>query len=446
MKKLRLGLVAGTVLALFVVLIWRAGSPASKFAVGLPLPHGKVMPQIVSTMDTAVLLAPDGSLWGWGGSRFGLTALFAKRTVTEHPQRIGLDSDWRMVGVGWVSFILALKDDGSLWGQGNNSAGQLAQSNPRTNFSKLTRIGAETNWAQISVGAGHCIALKRDGSLWGWGQNESGQVGDGTISNKFAPTLLSPQHNWKTIATGNFNSFALKADGTIWGWGLDPISAGKSNTLAPAQIDPGSNWVSFSASEFSLLALKSDGTLWIRGQNAQYIAPYYVKAATAAFTQIGADNDWKEVYAGQSFFIAQKRDGGWWACGNNQSGELCLGKRTFKSALQLQRLPIDFEPWAFATGMANTVLLTRDGALWTWGERLGSDGPLAQAKLKEAINSVLNRTFKNGPLFKTQGPKTDYAPFRIWELPPTMKKSITQNARGQNQGGSNAESVKEVQP
>jgi hypothetical protein len=405
MKRLIPGVVIGVVLIVLFVLVSRTRPHTSQFTVGSPLPPGKVAPQLVSAWDTGVLLAPDGSLWGWGGTRFQLPALFGKPTVTQTPQRIGSDSDWRAVAASH-QYVLAQKIDGSLWGWGGNRQ------------AKPTRIGTDTNWVQISVGAGHSLALKSDGSVWAWGQNDRGQVGDGTISDKSTPTRIGKDNDWKTIAAGAFNSFALKTDGTIWGWGLDPVTGGKNDDLSPRQIDPGANWTAISVGEFCLLGLKSDGTLWIGGQNA----PQAARARN--LTQIGPDADWREVYAGQTFFFARKKDGSWWVCGDNANGQLGIGSSV--EVASPRRLPFDFEPWAFAPGYGNTVSLTRDGTLWTWGTRLGSGSNSRSLvnRLKGALNFILARVLGRPPFDQRTPDLSDPVPHRLWELPAKVRQSL----------------------
>jgi len=413
MKKRILGFGAGViVLAALTVALWLRPDPA-KFSIGPPLPPGKVTPQLVTTWDTAVLLAPDGSLWGWGGTQFQLTYLFGKPVVTQRPQRIGSDSDWAKVAVSFTH-ILALKSDGSLWGWGNNGSGQIAQPTP-TNFNVPVRIGRE-KWSQISAGASHSLALKSDGSLWAWGQNDRGQVGDGTKSNKFTPTLISPDRDWKWVEAGNFNSFALKADGSLWGWGLDPITGGSSDTFSPQQLDPGTNWVALSAGDYVLLAVKSDGTLWLRGQNASSAAPDFATASTSTFIQVGPARDWKDVWAGQGFFFARKTDGSWWACGRNDSAQLGRGLNLRGFVGSPRPLPLAIDPWALAAGNANTLLLARDGTLWTWGIRLGSGTPVGSSSVKQVLNQISTFVFHRR-WFKTSDPIVDADPYKIWELP-----------------------------
>src|SRR5665213_1810674 len=150
--------------------------------VGKPLPPGKVRPQLVNAGDTAVLLAPDGSLWAWGGTYSSLTNMFPLPAFSQVPLRVGTDTDWAQLACG-TDHTLALKSDGSLWGWGGNQRGQIGQPNPALHHGTATRIGKETNWTQICACHYHSLALKNDVSLWAWGLNSMGQLGDGTVNN-----------------------------------------------------------------------------------------------------------------------------------------------------------------------------------------------------------------------------------------------------------------------
>jgi alpha-tubulin suppressor-like RCC1 family protein len=426
MRRRVLTITAATILVLFGFWVAfftpRRTARVGKFSVGAPLPAGRVTPQLVNTWDAAILLAPDGSLWIWGGLQFQLNGPVSNRVTTPIPIRLVPGKDWRSVSGGF-GHVLALKADGSLWAWGNNQSGAVGQP-PGTNAAALiaqpTRIGIETNWARIAAGIGHNLALKKEGSLWAWGQNNSGQVGDGTISNKFAPIQITTNHDWKAIAVGAFNSFALKEDGTVWGWGLDPITGGSKNHLTPAQIGTETNWVSLSAGNYCLIALKADGTLWLHGQNAHMTASAYATNSITNFVQIGPDKDWAQVYAGQGYFFARKKDGSWWVCGGNSSGQFGLG--TTRSSGSPVRLPFQFEPWAFAPGYANTLLLARDGTLWTWGQRLGYSRSINS--MEKFVNNITRVLPGHRAFFNPRIEKNDVVPFELWELPPDVRDSL----------------------
>src|SRR5436305_11896647 len=104
----------------------RTGKGVATFSVGSPLPAGKITPQLVNTWDAAILLAPDGSLWIWGGSQFQLNGVVSKRIMTPIPIPLAPGKDWRSVAGGF-GHVLALKADGSLWAWGDNRCGAVGQ-------------------------------------------------------------------------------------------------------------------------------------------------------------------------------------------------------------------------------------------------------------------------------------------------------------------------------
>lgn len=404
----------------------RASSRA--FHLDAPLPEGRVKPQLISTWDTAVLLAPDGSLWTWGGHQFGLTGVLPARKPTTTPVQVGTESDWARVGASY-SATIAVKTNGTLWGWGYSHEGELLTMS-RTTPLPPKQLGTNTNWADVHVGHGHVLARKRDGSLWAWGRNTYGGVGDGSGTNAvLVPAHICPHAKWKTAAAPAFNSFGIQTDGTLWGWGLDLFSgSGKTNLPLPTLLDPSTNWVSLSAGDFALLALKADGTLWICGQNAHGFASGTGARSGPTLVQIGTDTDWREVTAGQGYFMACKANGSWWGCGNNSLGQLGLGS-TSPHAEPIPRLsPLRFDPWALSAGTGNTTaLLGRDGTLWTWGVRAGAPPRISlfdQLRQLSARVTASGRGYSHGsnPVFAH-----DVQPHFIWELPPSMKTALGTN-------------------
>jgi len=411
--------------ALLVVVMRQSNAPGIQ--TGQPLPPGKVRPQLANGSDVAVLLAPDGSLWAWGGSAGSLTNILPQPAISQVPRRIGSDSDWTHVAVG-NGHAVALKNNGSLWAWGMNGRGQVGQANFTNRYGTPTRIGAETNWTQVCAGKFHSLALKNDGSLWAWGDNAFSQLGDGTTNNRSVPIMIGTNRDWRTIAASPTGGFALKSDGTIWGWGWGwsngdwglGLSVG-SNDFSPKQIGSATNWLTLSAYSFAVLALKTDGTLWVEGRDAQRDAPAFVSGTTTNFTQIGVDSDWAEVSAGYNSFFARKKDGSWWVCGVNFGEQLGLGTNAF-IVPSPQRLPFGFDPWAFAPGNLTTLMLAKDGKLWTWGRRLGAArSSVARLKIDAHLAPVVN-------LFPAlrflQKSNIDKMPHLLWELPPEVRRSL----------------------
>jgi trimeric autotransporter adhesin len=402
---------------LLLVLVRQFHAPL--ISVGKPLPPGQVQPQLFNDGDTAVLLCPDGSLWAWG---FMMPAVFPQADISNalFPLRIGSDSEWKQIGFGCVNLV-ALKNDGSLWVSGWNPPGDNGHGGITTGKNFPTRVGTETNWSRICAGRGYSLALKSDGSLWAWGKNSTGQLGDGTTNDIYTPTMIGTNRNWRTIAAGAVTSAAIKTDGTIWSWGWIEAKTSKyytiSNILVPTQIEPGTNWVAISACEFTLVALRADGTLWGSGLGGIYGTE---GSFDPEFTEISRDRDWAEIHAGSGALFARKKDGNWWVFGTNYDGQLGLGPN-IKEVAAPRRLPFSFEGWAFSPGFGTTLLLAKDGKLWTWGQRLGIDKSGVPPPYQQFLANIAKRFPPLRFLIKSD---IDQTPHLLWELPPEVRRSL----------------------
>jgi alpha-tubulin suppressor-like RCC1 family protein len=376
---------------LLIMLIAAHRHPALGIRMGKPLRPARVRPQLVNAENMAWLLAPDGSLWGWGDPTSFFWSSGVRPATTLLPQRIGSDNNWVSVAAS-INTALALEDDGSLWIWGWHCQFSLGR---RVNLLP-TRVGAETNWAQVAVGAAHYLALKSDGSLWSWGQNRVGQLGDGTTKPRTYPQRIGTNSDWAKIAANGYEtSVALKSNHTLWVWG----QMGLTNRLEPTQFSAETHWLAVAAGAARVLALKSDGTVWVQTFSGE------------ALEQVGRDADWKEIYPALNTFFLRKRDGSWWTWGRVTAGQLY-----FQDCPQL--CPLSFEPWAFAPGGNTHLLLTEDGVLWSWGARLGSPPGSALAKAASFFAPVIRQFPALGQLFE---PKIDQQPYRLWELPEGMR-------------------------
>ena len=175
-----------------------------------------------------------------------------------------------------------VRDDGTMWTWGYNTSGQMGISCcPNLCFSSPVQVaGGGTTWCsvvQIHVGFN---ALKTDGTMWGWGANSFGQIGDGTSIAKSSPTSsVCAGSNWCKLAptTGDtYTTAGLKTDGTLWTWGyvcyglLGNGSCTGCNLFSPAQTATGgTNWCGISLSFRNAVGVKTDGTLWTWGCNDQ---------------------------------------------------------------------------------------------------------------------------------------------------------------------------------
>ena len=325
-------------------------------------------PAIATGGAYTINLKNDGSLWAWGFNDYGQ---LGGGTVVDRlsPVQIGTDTNWAKIAAAQGGYhTLALKSDGTLWAWGRNDEGELGDGTYVDRRSPV-QIGSDTDWAKISAGAYHTMALKNDGTLWAWGSNDYGQLGDGTYVDRRSPVQVGSDTDWTKIAAGGFHTMALKNDGSLWAWGRNDYGQLGDGTYvdrrSPVQIGSDTDWTKISADGFHTMALKSGGTLWAWGAND------YGQLGDGTFVdrrspvQIGSDTDWAKISAGGFHTIAVKSGGTLWAWGRNDYGE--LGDGTFVDRRSPVQIGSDTNWYQIATGYLYTMALKNDNTLWAWG-------------------------------------------------------------------------------
>ena len=310
---------------------------------------GSLTPKRIGTESDWVFVTNDGS----GGSPLALRkdgSLYSLwySGVYVYPTKIETEKGWARVAGTDGGHYLGIKTDGSLYAWGNNDRGQLGDGTYE-NRTHPVRVGSDNDWASVEIGDNYSFGLKKDGTLYAWGSNGFGQLGDGTYEGKNTPTRISPKGFWKKIETRWGYTLALKKDGSLYEWGLDnPTFFGSD---IPVPIESGNDWDDIDAGFWYNLAVKKDGKLYAWGHNG--FSRIGVTVDKKSPVRVGSDSDWAVASAGCYHSLGLKTDGSLYSWGNNRFIPTQIGEQT---------------NWAsISAGWQQNLALTSEGFLYAWG-------------------------------------------------------------------------------
>lgn len=349
---------------------------------------------IAAGLESGLVARADGSVWAWGANWSGALGNGGTGGVRLSPVQVSELSG--ITGIdGGSSHGVARKNDGTVWTSGGNGSGQLGvgvASAGRFAYDALTHAALVSPNSVVAVATGrdHTLALRSDGTVWAWGANGYGQLGDGTApTNQPSPVQVgggTPLTNVQAIATSNGDfSIALKTDGTVWAWGrntdgeLGNNAGGDSAVPVQVQVQSGAaltGVVEITGGWFHGLARKADGTVWAWGYNgegqlgtgANGVPRRYAAQATQ-LAQV------KAITAGAFHSLAVRQDGTVWAWGRNDYGELGLGVAGNRHVPGQAVGIADIQ--SVAAGSSFSLALGGDGTVWSWG--YGASGQLGDS-------------------------------------------------------------------
>jgi alpha-tubulin suppressor-like RCC1 family protein len=310
----------------------------------------------------------DGTAWCWGYNGLGE---LGDGTNTSRPtpvQVTALGNGVVQIAASWQA-ACARKSDGTLWCWGSNVAGQLGDGSGSNHSSPVQITALGTGVAQIAMASGRACARKSDGTLWCWG---AGPVGDGSTANKATPVqVTSLGTSVAQVAVGDSHICARKNDGTLWCWGQNGYGQlGDTNTaphLTPVQVmGLGGAIIDVAAGNIHTCAVRNDGTGWCWGNNdwgqlgdgtlTGHVAPTQVTTTALA-----------SVTAAATFTCARKTTGTLVCWGDGGYGQLGDGTGTSRPAGATVSLLGNTVSGVAVRG-GETCAVRADGTLWCWGD------------------------------------------------------------------------------
>jgi alpha-tubulin suppressor-like RCC1 family protein len=281
-------------------------------------------------LNQNVAIKRDGTLWTWGHNIRGQLGLGDSNSRSS-PTQVGSLTNWKKVATDYDK-TFAIKTDGTLWSWGSGSEPRIVAGSS-TDKSSPIQVGTDSDWYSIHFNdSDKAVAIKTDGTLWMWGDNAYGQLGDNTVVTKHEPTKIGTD-SWSKAVCGGSNSIGIKSDGTLWTWGdrtkgalgLNSITENKSS---PTQVGS-DTWKDVTAHESICFAIKTDGSLWVWGGSGIREGQLGLNDSAASRsisspTQVGSDTNWKNIFLSSSNAVALKTDGSLWVWGRSDYGRLGL--------------------------------------------------------------------------------------------------------------------------
>ena len=215
-------------------------------------------------------LKKDGTLWTWGSNSLGI---LGDGTTTNQPRpiQVGSNAEWKVISAGDF-YSLAINSLGELWAWGQNLGGRLGDGTTthRTQPTKIPGV-----WIGVAAGGQHTLAIAEQGTLWAWGHNQDGQLGDGGTVDSLVPVKIGDATGWVSVSAasegGGRHSLALMQNGSMWAWGHNgsgELGDGTNDQRdAPTPIGTAAPWAEVQAGGAFGVGRRTDGTVWTWGAN-----------------------------------------------------------------------------------------------------------------------------------------------------------------------------------
>jgi alpha-tubulin suppressor-like RCC1 family protein len=295
----------------------------------------------VSCGDAHTLaLRANGTLWAWGRNDEGR---LGDNTITSRISPVsvvGGFTDWVSINAA-ENHSLGLRANGTIWAWGLNTYGRLGDNTVTSRLSPVSVVGGFTDWVYANSGpaARQSVAIRGNGVLYAWGRNQFGELGDGTASSRSSPVIVTGGFtDWILASTNLEHTLGLRANGTAWAWGRGTYGRlGDNNTLdrnSPVAVAGGfTDWISLSAGYRNSVGLRANGTVWTWGRN-QFgeLGDTTTVSKNSPVDVVGGITDWTSISMGKFHTLATRANGTLWGWGRNGGGYIGDGSTSNRSS------------------------------------------------------------------------------------------------------------------
>ena len=363
---------------------------------GVAAAAGAVPAQAQARGTATLAPPPDVASWGAGG-------LLGDGTTTSRPRYVDIGAGNNVVGVaaGYTPKFghgLEVRSDGTVWAWGDNRVGQLGDGTTTGRLAPVQVTGL-TGVTQVAGGCTHSLALRSDGTVWAWGDNRFGTLGRGTITDhEVTPAPVSGLAGVTKIAAGCGFSLALRSDGTVWAWGYNSVgqlgNGGTASSAVPVKITALSQVTGISAGWDSSAAVVVGGaSVWAWGGNDNgQLGDGTLAGRTTPVrvTQIGtvhiAGVAVGGAFEGGEFAAVLGTDGSVWAWGNDTLGQLGNAPASSPVTRPVNTIGAGSGITQISAGLVNMVALRSDGTVLDWGNN--SQGELGNGTTTSVAGPV----------------------------------------------------------
>jgi alpha-tubulin suppressor-like RCC1 family protein len=331
--------------------------------------------QISAGGSHSIVLKNNGTVWIWGG-------FIGSNESYKPPAQVQNLPGVLTIAAG-NSHSIVVKGDSTVWAWGDNSVGQLGDAGTSNSSVPVQVLSEDRNAlghiTSIVAGASHSLALQEDGTVWAWGWNNSGQLGG--VSNITSNVAIRVPINGDVspniaVAAGGWHSVTLKADGSVWTWGDNSngqLGDRSTPSNLPAQVNGLSGIVNISAGDYHTVALKQDGTVWTWGSNEHGQLGNGFGSNSSSPVQVIGLNGVRAVTAGSGYTLALRQDGTVYAWGKGDSGQLGNGLEmdspTPVKVLDQTGAALS-DVVELDAGNTHSIAHLRDGTVWAWGSNI----------------------------------------------------------------------------